>query len=55
VHEREDVSPYGGFSACEPDLGDALLHEDGGEEEYLGGCEEVLWWRLRNAFFGHAV
>jgi hypothetical protein len=55
VHKREDISPYGGLSACEPDLGDSLLHEDGGEEVYFWGCEEMLWWRLWDSFFWHAV
>ncbi len=44
VHEREDISSYCRLSACQADLGDSLLNEDGGEEEYFRGSEQMCRW-----------
>jgi hypothetical protein len=55
MHQRKDVSSYGGFAARQADFRDALGDEEGGEEVDFRGGEELCGRRLRDSFFGHAI
>ena len=55
VHQREDISSYGGFTTCKPYFRDTLRDKEGGEVRDLWGCEKAGGWRERHALFGHAI